>query len=388
MPYPFSGEEIYLLREGLNDNVRALQSVFSGFIAFFVVEITSSVIDALLQRRKQDDTYKKMQEIVENRAEVRYVGQSHAVGEIIREAISGSTHVYNTFMNIGELSKLNEDAERDVVSVYEMHLGGNIGKYWEDIVSANEVHNFRHLRIFPNGRNDHGNHKIHLLRSNMPIINFVIIENRNNDYKEVFFGWVNDGTNSSKIYRSENRNIVDMFWRNFEAMKKWKRGVEWNQEYNLPASQRRPNDDLVVDKAGIWVTKLYDLSDNFVNNGIVKIQFNGGKAIIKGFIVKNGKPPQGIEHDRQIVVDGNKIFFHFSERRGRADGIGLCEYNFRFKNDIEYLHGFVYEHPRGSGRIYGVRVENDYDMSQFNEEFNIIFAERGSDIEKVRFFPT
>ncbi|MEJ7925812.1 hypothetical protein WG908_03470 [Sphingobium sp. AN641] len=377
---------ISILHTGLVQNQAALVGALSGFAIFLLIEMCGSLLESKAREEDQINLHRDIKNIVEASAHIKYVGPSNLINPIIREAVSRATHISNTFMNMGEFSKLDDKIEKQIVSVYEMFLKDRSGNQWTDIVSANEVHDFRHKKIFEYGYSDFGIHEIYLLRSNMPIINYVILRNPSLGYKEVFFGWINDSSSMiSQIYRSTHSGIVDMFQRQFDAMKDGKRHEKWVQNYSMPASERRPHNGHMVDKKGLWATKLYDLSGSFRSNGLIQIKFEDGKAIIRGLLQKGGNL-QEVRHYKNVTVDGSKIYFDYTESRGVNEGKGLCEYNFFINFSIECINGYIYEHPaEGSGRIFGVRVDEEFDFDKRDiSKFNTLARKYAAIIEKVK----
>jgi hypothetical protein len=340
-------------------NLLSLKYSLSSFIIFLGTHAWVIWLESQRTAQANSENQREIISRIDSSFTVRRVGISSSANATIRESLSKATYVRNTFLNMGGFSRYSGSNENDIISIYEEFLQNAQDKVWTDIVSVNEIYEFRHNKIFKNCTSDFGKHEIKVLRTNMPIVNFVIFENPATGYREVYFGWVHDKSNlPSQIFRSSDSGIYSIFDRIFKAMTDNKKYIEFEVDYSKPPGERTVDDNILIDKQGIWITTLFDLNGNPVNYGFVTVNFSSGKAIIGGRLLRSNQKLYQINHVN-TTRSGNQLFFGYSENFEDGQQFGLCVYNFKKRKDkSEYIDGFLHANAASeSGRIIGVRAD-------------------------------
>lgn len=347
--------EAKLLSAMASQNLRSFQLALISFSIFLVTIIVEARTQAKSKLENIERHQKQLFDQIDESFEVRRIGTEAHVNESIRESIQQATSVENTFLNMGGFTKYTEAREQEIVRIYESFLSQDTGNVWVDIVSVNEIHEFRHRRIFVNGKSGTGKHIIRVLRTSMPIVNFIIFKNVATGFKEVYFGWVNDkGSQPSQIFKSRNAAILSIFERHFDSMDANKRSTEIEVDYSIPANKRQFQ-NLPVDKRGVWVTTLFSLDGKAVNHAFIQIDFENGKAVVKGKLLKNSKLV-GLNHT-DTTRSGDQLYFAYDETFEDGKQNGLCVYTFKRDGVEDVIRGFLYENTQAqSGRLLGVRI--------------------------------
>lgn len=346
-----------LLYSYLSANLLSLKLSFVSFVVFLSTHAltlwTRSASVEIRNQQYQNDIINR----IDRSFTVRNVGLDINANVSIEESIKQATYVRNTFLNMGGVTHYSQDREQEILKIYEGFLRENPNHTWIDLVSVNEVHEFRHKRIFANTISSFGRHEIKVLRTNMPIVNFIILENEATGYREVYFGWVNDKKPiPSQIFRSSDSAVLSIFSRQFDAMEANKVGTSFEVDYSCLPQLRGQNHDLLVDKKGVWITTLLSLDGQEINYGFIGIDFQSGKAIVKGKLLKKNGKLIPLQHD-DTTRSGNQLYFGYHENHEDGKQYGLCVYTFKHKGNDGFIDGFLYENSQAeSGRIIGVRA--------------------------------
>lgn len=310
---------------------------------------------------RQDELHANLVRTVTSMSAIQYVGPSDDVHHDLARSIRRATRVKNTFLNVGGAPRWDSKSEQSILELYEGFLNKNPHNLWQDIVSVNELHKFRHTRLFRNQVDPIGEHQIAVLRSSMPIINFIIIENPLTQIKEVYFGWIFDKAKSlTNIYKSTDPKLMDLFDLYFDIIWNEKSAETWAVKYTNPPNRRGPLRKFTVDKAGVWVTALVNTDGSTRNNAVIKIDFGQNGPLIEGLIVDDDHI-RSIRHT-DIVNTSGQIFFEYQEISNDGIQVGFCLYKFSKESDEDVIKGYLIEPPRLSRTfIFGVRY-NDWDL--------------------------
>lgn len=154
--------------------------------------VTDTIIRTINHKKTLDKIDKesgKITSLLQRDFHVSHVGRSDIANDVVRDKIvSRASQVKNTVVasNIDFVSR--ESHESGVAIVYSKMLQRNDANNWYDIVSSNlsDLPRYSQLSNIKSGQL----HKPVLPQeSNVPLINFVIIEYPEGD-KEVYFGWL------------------------------------------------------------------------------------------------------------------------------------------------------------------------------------------------------
>lgn len=151
---------------------------------------------------------------------VSHVGRSDFANDIVRDKIvSRASQVKNTVVasNMDFVSR--ESHESGVALVYSEMLSRNDTNNWYDIVSENLKDLPRYNHMSEKSINSGQLHKFVLHEnSNVPLINFVLIEYPEGD-KEVYFGWLySDIHGLTDVFQSSDSQLVNLFENYFLAL--------------------------------------------------------------------------------------------------------------------------------------------------------------------------
>jgi hypothetical protein len=130
----------------------------------------------------------------------------------VSASVIGAAFVRNTFVNIKHLSGVRSPQAQQITLRYESFLSRNPDVAWHDIVGTADFIDGRYSNIFRSGvKGPVGTHKIHILNSNTPIINFLPCAPDEGDFLEVYFGWISNQSNNVSIFYSSDARIISLF---------------------------------------------------------------------------------------------------------------------------------------------------------------------------------
>ncbi|UDF05352.1 hypothetical protein [Asticcacaulis sp. AND118] len=355
------------------ENLDSFKISMLALLFGFAGERISMVVADMAREKRQDNSHSELISAISSSAAIQYVGPSNSVRTELYKSILNSTSVKNTFLNVGGAPGISSAIENDICGIYEKFLSADNSNSWSDIISVNELHDFRHTRIFKNKSDACGEHRISVIKSTMPIINFIIIENSQTRFKEVYFGWVYDKAKTvTSVYKSSDQSIIDLFELHFDILWREKASETWSVDYSKDIHTRGPNRRFIVNKAGIWVNTLIGPNNNIVNHAVIRINFGKNGPLIEGVIIESGK----IKHIRHVdfINSFDKTLIEYSELSNSGVSIGFCLYKFIKQRDGDIIKGYLVEPPSLSRSfIFGVRSGvNDVDFNNIEEVSGII----------------
>ncbi len=290
---------------------------------------------------------------------IQRVGSGDEVLPQLEESVSKASHVRNTFLNVGGAPEGGSSQEARILQIYEKFLLSAKSEIWRDIISVNELFNFRHLHLFSQRAKAAANpqskaifpklpavHNIAILRRSMPIINFIVLENKTTNFREVYFGWIFDASRTSTmIYKSTNPDVIDVFDKYFEVLWCEQKAEEWAVNYDAAKEKRGPKRKFIVDKAGLWLTATYDPTNGkLIDRAIVSIEFDEREPIVRGVILRDGAITPPFEYKTAMEAP-NTLVWPFSNPTRRDMRSGYCVYNFSTKGGVPVIRGHLLPIP-------------------------------------------
>lgn len=291
--------------------------------------------------------------------------------------------VRNTFVQLGGHADPKTESYMSIVKAYEEFLSKPSAE-WYDIVSLRELYDPRFREIFKNNSSRAptqpipGKHWIAVLRHNVPLINFILISDRNGDMNRVYFGWVVDDTNrSSPVCHTTDPAIVGMFVRYFEMLwrnKQMRAGpifVDYTKE-----GDDRLDGSKVFDRKGIWITVALHQPEKHLPEsshqaratidsiGILGIDFTAIETKLTGCIYYLEPKRRVTMQAENVVTSLSAIHFRYNNSYSHAfsaeDRKGFATYNFEEIDGYEYITGFLVE-PTSAGwlKLLGVRLRDE-----------------------------
>lgn len=337
--------------------VETLKSAVIALLIAFGSDRAGSIIDALISERRVDSRMDQLASAIFNITSVQLVGPSDGPMHELEASLRRSTRVKNTFLNVGGAHGADNSIEKAILGVYKDFLGRDDSVLWQDVVSVNELHTFRHTKL--NQGEVKGTHQIAVLRSSMPIINFVIVADPSRDSKQVYFGWIYDKSRSvTKIYKSDAPDIVNMFETYFDILWSEKSAEIWSVNYDSPPSDRGPKRNFIVDKSGLWVTAAIDRKTGEpINFAALSIDFDAKYPIIQGGIIKDQANGNRRFRHTDVTEAPNKLYFEYEDSLKAGAQRGFCVYGFERRGDQDVIVGYILEGVhRARTPIIGVKV--------------------------------
>ena len=370
---------------GGGDHDTPLVAAFKVAIIALLIGFAGERISILAQGMYADEERridrKEIMDAIHSISRIDRVGSSDEDLSAIRNRIKLAKHVKNTFINVASAPKRHGSIEASITSSYEDFLSSDDSRSWRDIVSVNELFNFRHTRVFDPPREVKGQHTIAVLKHNLPIVNFIILRNDAIGLNEVYFGWLYDrNMTATPIYKSSDAELVRMFETHFDVMWSEKAADVWLVDYSKPPAQRGSARRFVVDKAGIWVTVAVRLREEVPRDyAAFEIKFDNVGASVCGCIVKSTDLADRRINHRDVTYTPNKIYLEYEERFGSETSRGFCVYNFERRDTRSVLKGYILEGKHDERvEIFGLKVDpefvidNKLDVANFDDVRRIV----------------
>lgn len=353
----------------MNQAVEALETIISNYKSG---EGVGKIIDA--HRAESEIVFESVMELrraIEKSFNVQKIESMDDAMEAVVSRIERAVKIRNTYL--GTYVDYTDDR---IINSYNSHLSKE-GRSWHDIVSARELFSNRYDRINPKGYTI-GQHKITVLSTSLPIINFIIIEYPNFE-TEVFWGWVESessgGFSSTTIFRSAQVELVGMFENLFTALCLSNVQATIHTDFQRKGDERFHTDcnRKVVDREGFWFTHSYNISRNAskislkpASYACFTIKYRDGAAQIDGFLKEALRVDTSvfnvIDHDRQGRTDSSdrRIVIEFPFEEDGNVKVGYVLYNFDRQDGYDIVYGF-YTNPH-NGRyqeIYGIKLSRE-----------------------------
>jgi|CXWL01.1.fsa_nt_gi hypothetical protein len=296
---------------------------------------------------------------------IQRVGSGNEVLIHLNESIKKASYVRNTFLNVGGAH--GHDEEERISQMYVDFLTRANAEVWQDIISANELFEFRHTTLSID--KPKAKHSIAVLRHSMPIINFVLLENRATNFHEVYFGWIFDtNRTSTMIYKSTHPDVIDVFEKYFAVLWRDQKAEEWIVPYEKQdKNDRGPGKYFAVDKRGVWVTAALDTREKggickVLSYAVLRIEFEPRQPTIRGAIYPTSGSNRRILH-QDITESPNRLFVEYQDAVDGEIHRGYCVYKFErdgtkdiIRGDLAQTHGRQNNMPR---IVFGLKFDGE-----------------------------
>lgn len=289
--------------------------------------------------------------------------------------------VRNTFVQLGIFDDPETHAAKGIVGLYEMFLSKE-GTEWRDVVSLQELFSPRFKEIAKGAsqeapvRKIPGTHQITVLRHNVPLVNFILISDRNRKFTRVYFGWIVDEDHrASPVCHTTDPDVVAMFERYHLMLERTKHMASTPFKVNYAKEGiHRLAAAGVFDRTGSWVTVAYRSpglnsasqhsppSIAIESIGVLGISFEPSGTNLTGRIHYLKPKREALLKAEGIVVSGSAMHFRYENdlsRRGLLDREGSATYNFK-DAPFEHIEGHLVEPTDAVWlKLYGVRIPSD-----------------------------
>lgn len=339
-------------------------------------ELSKMLVQLKTENKERVDTlYKRLQAF----SNLTNIGPADVVPPQIVECLKSARTVWNTFVQLGNFANRSSDEKRKLLDCYESVLK-NPGTNWHDIVSINELFDDRYQKIFPHvsaaSDQSRGRHEIVVLRHNVPLINFILIEGPTGF--DLFFGWVlAERFPVSPIFHSREKALVEMFRNYFHILEqKSFEGGSIFVDYSESGSARLAGNK-VVDRMGVWVSIAYKRSGE-QNNGtarstvvdatissiaILAIDVENGRVTVGGKVHYPAERRAGMLTATNVLSTTQSLMFDYENDVEASPSAGQAVYLFENNDDGERLRGFlVTEKHRDKLDLIGSRIPA-YDLA-------------------------
>jgi hypothetical protein len=360
-------------------NPTGLDAIGFASIAFaLIIDRTFSAVERDADSKRSEDRHDEIMTRfdmsrmdIESAFSAQYVGTADTALETVISKISLSHGVKNTYITVGVSDGPLTTYHSKVVAAYDAFLSSSQTCIWQDLVSVNELFDNRFLLINPTG--EHGEHKIGVLRNNMPIINFILLSKRGDVFSsEIYFGWTKNNLNSP-IFHSMDSKLVRMFDDYFDML--WKDRTFETFTIRHEKAADKLSESLTVNKVGKWNTFSFEIGRDlaeleFTSFGFVEVGFFDTHPFIEGVVYHNNfEDCEPIRHTN-VVHTGNKLYFEFQSKGTMSRRNGFCIYEFEKYGDYDVIVGYFTDDDIRTRRyLIGVRINDSVDINElFNEE--------------------
>jgi hypothetical protein len=135
--------------------------------------------------------------------------------DLLGRSFAKSHAIRNTFIGMRGLYGGDSSIDDTVINYYRRVLSKK-GSVWEDIVGVGDYFDGRFAAIWDDRKSLRGEHRISVLASNTPILNFILCGPRNKEFTEVYFGWIR--APSLEIFYSKDLRVIRMFDKYFDML--------------------------------------------------------------------------------------------------------------------------------------------------------------------------
>lgn len=358
-----------------------LPIAFIFLVAGFVVERVTTLMGQIHNQYDAIEAYSDVIETVSKSFNLRRVNADKFISGYLAERMSNAVHVKNTFIGSGHPTNSIEAVDPSILSLYHSFFQ-NKGKTWLDAISVNELSGPRFKQISNKGFKG-GRHVLQLVRHNIPVLNFTIIEYDDDNYtKELIFGWQYSTTSNNRyLYHTTEPHLISLFEGYFEALLGY-RLDEIIVDYSAKKPAKRViNAKRFVDKAGRWLT-LGFVDGKVISVAAIDIGFIGHQGTINGrvywhkdFSCSPSKQAQSASRNtthEEISHQGNKVSYTdskmFIEYRDKiTERKGVCVYVFGRNQNQERISGYFQDDESDKRvQIIGLKLYEDIETTPVN----------------------
>lgn len=290
--------------------------------------------------------------------------------KIIRSAAKDAKTIYNT-----NICYQYDGPPKNfclMKEIYETWYNTDTKSEWIDIVTPSQIFDRRYESLNVDRVNLSKKHFLIVTRHSFPMINFTIIEKQDGQ-QVVFFGWF-DNLNEMKIFRSESREILNIFALLFRDLQKIPLWIEKMEVDYSGSSNNRIFSPNLVDRTGVWGTIAFDKDGQIESFGFLvfkhtsptkEVVENSFSLIIEGRIYdRTLSLIEKINHSpSQVIHHAEKTFIEYQFRSPNSSKVhsGICVYNFtkdKVKDGtLSKLEGFyIPDTSNDKHRIIGIKL--------------------------------
>lgn len=361
-----------LVREGFPSQAEILLAIFGLLVSLLIDRIIGQFAakhDDSLRRKELADAhdgasdqlaainkkFEGLQKSWATRFSVEYLGKTAVATQSVSEKIlawtkdsPGQIEIKNTFVLLMNYKHRNSSEFRQIIAGYESVLSQD-GSSWFDLISINELFSSRYEKIFESDAlsappSPRGIHRVAVIRHNVPLINFIILNDKKNERRALYFGWVYGPTDdSSDVFYTEDEKIIGLFDRHFDVLRMYKvvdhKVIE--VDYSKQGRARLHGSD-IVDRQGGWLTVSFGSGPDGNESeslGLVRIEFDEGHIIVDGHTI-NSKGIFKRINTSDVQHTTRRIHFEYETKDGGRTRNGFCTYRFRKFDEDDGLEGF------------------------------------------------
>ncbi|MBU2079550.1 MAG: hypothetical protein KJ875_15565 [Alphaproteobacteria bacterium] len=353
----FTASQIFTDSQGSNQFFWAFISLLFGLAA-------DRILSAVSQQDEIDQqkiAYERVIETVRGSGNIESMSAASALNYHLPNSLKSAITVNNTIIGGKLENKSNDHVDSQITALYKIFFetGGNS---WTDTISVHELQSTRFEKIPKPHRND-VEHKLVVVRHNMPMINFTLLEFPEKERTaEVFFGWnYSSDANSDTVFRTKDEALIKAFSTLSSSLKEYSLG-KVTLDYTQPPDRRTERQRSFVDKEGNWLTLSYR-NDELVSLASISISFSQHLAEVSGRVFwRDGFSPNNstiemIYHNDEgkVSYTDTKMLVEYTEPQK-----GVCIYNFKKGEPLERLKGyFQNENQAFRTELSGFKIRPD-----------------------------
>lgn len=128
-------------------------------------------------------------------------------------------HVKNTYIGLSDTNGVSSQKHDQICEYYNIILS-KLDSTWEDLVGVGDFFDGRFEQLNSECELPFiGKHHIHIINTDTPVLNFLLIGGGGEGFSEVYFGWLPTSTNDAPMFYCNDPNIVSMFESYFNSLK-------------------------------------------------------------------------------------------------------------------------------------------------------------------------
>ncbi len=138
----------------------------------------------------------------------------------IESSLRSAHHVRNTYVGISDLTGHGTPQGNRILQLYADVLSRDKAASWYDVVGIKELFERRFVDINPDNKARFlGTHVLHVIDTHAPILNFILIGQKDAPLSEVYFGWIVGPNADTERFYSHDTRLIRMFENYFESLR-------------------------------------------------------------------------------------------------------------------------------------------------------------------------
>lgn len=252
------------------------------------------------------------------------------VQDRISATITASKRVRNTFVNIKHLTGVNSPQSAKIISRYEAYLSKGADVEWHDVTGLADFFDGRYAQIFVGGTSAQvGTHKVTILNSPTPIVNFLLAAPNDSEFTDAYFGWISNQSDNVEVFHTKDGALINLFNNYFNRLVDDPEAMDVDVPYVLAGKERFARVDFHK-FIGRWISVSASALQGNINvdreaidYSVIDIAFDSRWKLLGKFKSHKGRSGH-ITSNRSILVKDTIYYtYRMVDDRGiGTDGIG------------------------------------------------------------------